>query len=179
MADIDIRLQEGTATARLNGIATPVQDTDAANRAFVLTNRGRTLESLVEIPLTVAANSGLGWSGSADGIVTHSDIDDHVLVFLNGVLLTAPDDYTASMGTLTLTTRVRSAILDSNNWCLELLIQPGSQTGGSGGVGPTGTFTPQFGSGDIVRTAAPATVATLQDSQRLQQVSLRLRQKLT
>ena len=161
MADIDIRLQEGTATARLNGIATPVQDTDAANRAFVLTNRGRTLESLVEIPLTVAANSGLGWSGSADGIVTHSDIDDHVLVFLNGVLLTAPDDYTASMGALTLTTRVRSAILDSNNWCLELLIQPGSQTGGSGGVGPTGTFTPTFGLGDIIRTAAPATVATL------------------
>ena len=35
MADIDIRLQQGTATARQNGIATPVADTDAANKAYV------------------------------------------------------------------------------------------------------------------------------------------------
>ena len=40
MADVDIRLQEGTATARLNGIASPVVDTDAANRAYVDANVG-------------------------------------------------------------------------------------------------------------------------------------------
>ena len=39
MADIDIRIQEGSATARLNQVATPIVDTDAANKAYVDANR--------------------------------------------------------------------------------------------------------------------------------------------
>ena len=179
MADVDIRLQEGTATARLNGIATPVMDTDAANRAYVDANSGgSTSEVLLEFTLTTSdVNFAGGTYTAATGVISHSGITQDARLFINGVLLQETTDYTIddAANTITLVSRIRDAITATNNWCATVV----DNTGTGGGTTPTTSSSPQFGLGDIVRTAAPATSATLTDLLQLQQVSSRLRQRLT
>ena len=163
MADVDIRLQEGTATARLNGIATPVVDTDAANRAYVDANVGSHSEILVEFTLSTSDVSftGGGSYSATTGVISHTGITANARLYINGVLLQETTDYTLDdvANTITLVSRIRDAITATNGWCATIVDNTGI---GSGGGGTTITSSsPQFGLGDIIRTAAPATVATM------------------
>ena len=123
MANVDIRLQRGTATARIDGVATPTSDNDAANKAYV-DSTNNAFRVIAEFTLNTTDQTFTGGTYDAGtGVISHNGITQNSIVTLNGVLLQEGTDYTVDDGNnmITLSSNVRGNIRASNNWCCVVL----------------------------------------------------------
>ena len=142
-----------------SAISSTVAPTEVANTGWQLLyfigggGAGAVTRELVSITLTTAAQSALGWGGSTAGTITNVSITEDAFVYLNGVLLTETIDYTVAGTVITLSSDIRSAIEDSDRWCLSVVDNVGG--GGGGGTTPTAASQQTFNISQTVAFVEP------------------------